>query len=78
MKGLRKMFSTGLFMWRGWGMTGLLRGSMQDSLLVVAQWASHGRKRWIDTVKDCFLHHITKSNLTLQYIYRQKVKAILK
>ena len=33
-------------------MTGLLRGSMQESLQVVAQRASHRRERWIDTVKD--------------------------
>ena len=28
MKGLRKMFSISVVMWRGWRMTGLLRGSM--------------------------------------------------
>ena len=34
-------------------MTGFLRGSMYESLQVIAQHASHGRKRWIDTMKDC-------------------------
>ena len=39
----------------GWKMTGLLRNSMSESLQVVAQRASHGRKRWSDTVKDCLI-----------------------
>ena len=34
-------------------MRGLLRDFMKESLQVVAQRASQGRKRWIDTVKDC-------------------------
>ena len=51
MKRLMKAFSDGSAILRGWRMTGLLRGSMLESALVV----SVGRlwKRRIDTVKEC-------------------------
>ena len=44
-----KMFSYSSDMWKEWGMTGLLRGSMQEC----AGSCSVGirRKRWIDTMK---------------------------
>ena len=41
--------SDGSGMWKEWRMTGLLRGYMYGSVLVVAQ----PRNRWIDTVNDC-------------------------
>ena len=36
-KQLMKVFFDSLAMWRGRRMTGLLRGSMQESMMVVAQ-----------------------------------------
>ena len=44
-KRLMKVFSDGspMWMWREWRMTGLLRGSMQGSVLVVARWTGRGK-----------------------------------
>ena len=42
-KRLMKVFSDGLFIWREWRTSGLLRRSMQESVLVVAQWVGCGR-----------------------------------
>ena len=38
-------------------MTGLLRGSMQGSVLVVSLW-----KSWIDTLKHCFRKEVWMSD----------------
>ena len=37
MKGLMRVFSSDLAMWRGWRRTGLLRESMYENVLVVVQ-----------------------------------------
>ena len=42
-----KVFSDGSAMLRGWRMTGLLRGSMRRSMLIVTQLVGHGRSRLI-------------------------------
>ena len=51
MKRLIKAFSNGLAMWREWRTTGLLRGSMEGSVLVVAQW-----------VGGCYLEGMLEEN----------------
>ena len=43
LNGLAKVSSDGSAMWRDWRMTGLLRGSMQGSVLVVTQRVVQGR-----------------------------------
>ena len=40
------VLQNGSVMWRGWRMTGLLRGSMYESVQVVAQ-LGRPRKRWM-------------------------------
>ena len=51
--GLRNLFSSNsVVMWRGWRIIGLLRESMLESVLGVAQWVA--MEEWIDTVKDSF------------------------
>ena len=51
MKGLMRVFSSGLAMWRGRRRTGMLReyvGECAGSCSVVRP-----QKKWIDTMKDC-------------------------
>ena len=47
MKGLMKAFSGGLAMWRGCRIIGLLRESMLESVLVLAQGVGHRRDELI-------------------------------
>ena len=41
--GLMRVFSDCSVIWRGWGMTGLLRCNMWGSVLVLVQWVGRGR-----------------------------------
>ena len=43
MKGLIKVFSSSLNMRRERRMIGFLRGSMEECVLLVAQWVGHGK-----------------------------------
>ena len=43
MKGLMKVCSSGLAMWKGWRGIGLPRESMYENVLVVVHWVDHGK-----------------------------------
>ena len=53
MKGLMKVFSGGLAMWREWRMIGLIRVFIFESVLVGSHSVGRPRKMWIDTMKYC-------------------------